>query len=64
MTLYQKTLVTYAKGQKEMAFLAYKSDETANKKFNSFADFCTAFDGLMQKNKNNSPSSSAQKHCN
>jgi hypothetical protein len=47
MTTFQKTLIAYSKGQKSMAFIAYKNDPTANKNF-TFSEFCAAFDKLIR----------------
>jgi hypothetical protein len=54
MTTYQKTLIAYAKGQKSLAFLAYKNDPSANKIFN-FNQFCAAFDNLIKQHEINLP---------
>ena len=44
MTQYQKTLKEYRKGNKAMAYLAFKADPTSNKDI-SFESFCKFFDG-------------------
>jgi hypothetical protein len=54
MTTFQKTLIAYSKGQKSMAFIAYKNDPTANKNF-TFSEFCAAFDKLMIQHEMNRP---------
>lgn len=54
MTTAQLTLIAYAKGQKSMAFLAYKNDPTASQDL-TFAQFCTAFDKLMIQHEMNRP---------
>lgn len=55
MTTAQLTLIAYAKGQKSMAFLAYKADQTAVNKELTFEQFCEAFDKLMIQHEQNQP---------
>ena len=46
MTLFQKTKDAYQKGNKEMAYLAFLTDPTANKNV-SFEQFCKGFDKMI-----------------
>ncbi len=55
MRTFQKTLIAYAKGQKTMAFIAYKNDETAINKKITFKQFCEAFDKIMIQHEMNQP---------
>jgi len=55
MTQAQKTLVTYVKTSKAMAWLSYKSDETANNPNISYEDFCKAMDKQVENHLRNLP---------
>ena len=55
MTTAQNTMIEYINGQKEIAFLAYKSDETAVNTNVSFDVFCSSMDKMVLNHINSRP---------